>query len=1042
MDSTCIKRQVDEVAEQLMERRLLPYQQASVLEICRKFQKKSKVLLADEVGLGKTEIAKGVVALLAQQHWAAANQSRPFRVAYLCPNQSIASQNFVKLQIFQAAEQQTAQSQALGKDLKEALDAYQKGRKKTVHNVYTRTWEWLLSLSTGTSLAEAMGGLRSVYLPSPDQRDTPEVIQAIKSERDSSQNPRWSPRVSELRITCMRKLENTPLHRILSIFWEKAIQINHSENSRTYYYFNRQVAVYLQSGMVQDDYRLSMQHLYACEAEQASQGHAMDLECLTPRTSLKISSGTGTYEERALIAASLQLQNVRDKAALDALRGNVGEASFNRALEMYRTRIAALEKKPIVPKIKIDPSTLIPALYKPFVSALREAFIQNNIQNYLQYDLIVLDEFQNYGDLISGAVAPRSEAEQIAHAFFQSAQKGGCRILMLSATPFGLTDYALNLEDQEENGLDQRAVRSAEDAFASFFTLAEFLYEGTDFSGWKQQWMENRLSPQVLRAKPEAQLLQQKSVCESLLFEELGLVRTERIAAARHAPVLADCALDLPEDYRNAMRANRYAWELGLQGYRSEYGRTTPFALSFASGYSITQEDSQKPDWNWESSPLRQQLFLSASALDGSSPISTGAPPFERLKEDILGCSPAGFSAASMLWIPPCRSSAPLRGAFTGREGFSKTLIFSHYKMTPLAFTYLLCHEAKCRLKPSHQELPFDDRARLITWCRTYIGGLSHHPAVTKQLEVLLMDLFSGSYGMAAVRSVYPAAVCPDYVQAVSRYAEDGCLYDVLDEYLELLLAEKNGQSWEAAAVLKQVRELQIARPKLLLYKNSVVTSEERPADNKFAVGLFSEQENADTERRMAKIRLAFNSPFLPFVFTSTSIGTEGIDLHWYARNVVHWSIPRRPIDLEQREGRVLRFNCHAFRLNQGLIEARQSSPDAVPVQEADAIRAPWLGSGLYNCQLNFFSDQEYDPQSGKGCFHILRHIYASSFAPEQTRYQQAVRLVSTYRLMLGQDPEILAHIDDLTGREKYLLCLAPFQKKKENAELRQHQGQ
>ena len=140
MDSTCIKRQVDEVAEQLMKRRLLPYQQASVLEICRKFQKKSKVLLADEVGLGKTEIAKGVVALLAQQHWAAANQSCPFRVAYLCPNQSIASQNFVKLQIFQAAEQQTAQSQALGKDLKEALDAYQKGRKKTVHNVYTRTW--------------------------------------------------------------------------------------------------------------------------------------------------------------------------------------------------------------------------------------------------------------------------------------------------------------------------------------------------------------------------------------------------------------------------------------------------------------------------------------------------------------------------------------------------------------------------------------------------------------------------------------------------------------------------------------------------------------------------------------------------------------------------------------------------------------------------------------------------------------------------------------------------------------------------------------
>lgn len=88
-------------------------------------------------------------------------------------------------------------------------------------------------------------------------------------------------------------------------------------------------------------------------------------------------------------------------------------------------------------------------------------------------------------------------------------------------------------------------------------------------------------------------------------------------------------------------------------------------------------------------------------------------------------------------------------------------------------------------------------------------------------------------------------------------------------------------------------------------------------------MGLFSENENgSDLVTRMANIKNAFNSPFWPFVFTSTSIGAEGIDLHWYARNIVHWNAPARPLDIEQREGRVMRYRCHALRLNDSLTGA------------------------------------------------------------------------------------------------------------------------
>ena len=55
----------------------------------------------------------------------------------------------------------------------------------------------------------------------------------------------------------------------------------------------------------------------------------------------------------------------------------------------------------------------------------------------------------------------------------------------------------------------------------------------------------------------------------------------------------------------------------------------------------------------------------------------------------------------------------------------------------------------------------------------------------------------------------------------------------------------------------------------------------------------------------------AFNSPFRPFLLTSTSIGQEGLDFHPWCHRLVHWNLPGNPVDLEQREGRVHRYKGH-----------------------------------------------------------------------------------------------------------------------------------
>src|SRR5262245_40978215 len=57
------------------------------------------MLVADEVGLGKTIVARGLIAKKLAERLAAGTQT-PFRVTYICSNQVIAHENVRKLNIF------------------------------------------------------------------------------------------------------------------------------------------------------------------------------------------------------------------------------------------------------------------------------------------------------------------------------------------------------------------------------------------------------------------------------------------------------------------------------------------------------------------------------------------------------------------------------------------------------------------------------------------------------------------------------------------------------------------------------------------------------------------------------------------------------------------------------------------------------------------------------------------------------------------------------------------------------------------------------
>lgn len=77
---------------------LKDFQLLTVNRICGLYEKgQNRVLVADEVGLGKTLIAKGVIVKTALMHQKMGDDL--FKVAYICSNQNIARQNVMKLKI-------------------------------------------------------------------------------------------------------------------------------------------------------------------------------------------------------------------------------------------------------------------------------------------------------------------------------------------------------------------------------------------------------------------------------------------------------------------------------------------------------------------------------------------------------------------------------------------------------------------------------------------------------------------------------------------------------------------------------------------------------------------------------------------------------------------------------------------------------------------------------------------------------------------------------------------------------------------------------
>lgn len=272
------------------------------------------------------------------------------------------------------------------------------------------------------------------------------------------------------------------------------------------------------------------------------------------------------------------------------------------------------------------------------------------------------------------------------------------------------------------------------------------------------------------------------------------------------------------------------------------------------------------------------------------------------------------------------------------------------------------------------------------------------------------VGLFNKPESISAIRLAVPDE--SEHWRKIVRYCVSGNLASVLEEYIYLLYHGNSKKSIEdVKESLLQVLSVKTSNINVDLQEDTFYSTHNMRTHFAVAYG----NQKMDTEsgaNRMIGVRDVFNSPFRPFVLASTSIGQEGLDFHYYCRKIFHWNLPSNAIDIEQREGRINRFK--------GLVVRKRIVES---LTDKDILANKRKGTDLWTAIFSAIESKYKEDESGimpfwylhKGETCIERFVPVHKFSKDRSRYDNIRKTLALYRMTFGQprQEELIAAYKD-----------------------------
>ena len=927
-----------------------------------------------------------------------------------------------------------------------------------------------------------------------------------------------------------------------------------------------------------DASRLSMQHLNIFKQEHNEEilKNYIQLIALTPKTSFEITNSPGTMQERALIFTVLkryhEFAEIENKL-YETFRHGINSQNWMYNVNYYEYEFKECNEKSGREYEKYMLEELDKKLTENFrksfyhfcknytentenrkkarkyIMKLRKIFADISL-NKLEPDLIILDEFQRFKNLLND---DSSEMGQLTHKFFNSKD---VRILLLSATPYKM--YS-TLDEIDETQLDSH--------YSEFFDVMKFLK--TDVNEeveFKEVWRQYSIELKEF-SSANVSLITAKNSAEQSMFD--NICRTERISERTMGDFIDDENIKnyLPvfkEDITSFIEIQKILDETGInRKVPVDYIKSTPYIMSFMMNYKLKSHIEKYFSENPEKIDLinKDMLWLNEKDIDEFKEIPLNNCRLACLMDYVLK-----DNAELLLWAPPTKPYYPLDGAYKNSGNFSKTLIFSSWEMVPRMISSLVSYEIerktiakvssdnpnahyfskrrypyprmtfslknnvtsqmstltlvyaseflidcydpidclnrKLTLSEIEDEIKskineklsvlsdsdtsredmrwyylapllldsLEDENYVKNWFIDFYNSdikandLKGFKAHIKELQKQFREIQKGTLKLGKKPEDLAEVLCditiaspanciyrtykkeapessdkseyrklsitvsktfinrmnlPQSIAAVDLsteknyphwrklliYSKEGNIQAMFDEYAHLLgnNMDKNNPS-RIQTIHSQILESIELRATSYEFDTfndfkSKIQGEKTPhyLRTHFAASFIKGKDTTQDANRKKTVRNAFNSPFRPFVLASTSIGQEGLDFHNYCRRIVHWNLPSNPIDLEQREGRINRFECLAIRQNiakrYGDIKFKKDVWSEMFDRASEVEKEK-------NCSdlIPYWGLKESEDM-----VKIERIVPMYPFSQDLPKYERLIKILSLYRLTLGQ---------------------------------------